>query len=249
MTETKKLNTNRLTRRDRLKGFWQRCSTWQKWVLRILGFLLAWPVVMTLVYAVVPPPVSNLMLMRALSGNGINKQWMKLDQMSPQLARAVISSEDARFCSHHGVDWVEFADAFGGTFDDFEAPSRGASTVSMQTAKNMFLWDGRGSGIRKLFEMPLALYMDLIWTKHRMLEVYLNIVEWGPGIYGAEAASQYHFKKSAAQLTRREASLLAAVLPNPIKRNAGKPSKRVNFTAARIQMRMNDIDAYLTCIH
>jgi len=238
-----------LNLRTRLKGFWGRRSRWQCWVLGIVGAIIAWPIVMTLVYGVLPPPVSNLMLSRLISGNGIHKQWMSLDQMSPQLARAVISSEDGRFCSHHGVDWVEFQDAFGGTFDDFEAPTRGASTVSMQTAKNLFLWDGRGSGIRKVFEMPLALYMDFIWTKHRMLEVYLNIVEWAPGVYGAEAASQFHFRKSASQLTRREAALLAAVLPNPIKRSAGKPSRRVNYIATRVQTRMADIDGYLTCIH
>jgi len=238
-----------LNLRTRLKSFWGRRSRWQRWVLGIVGAIIAWPIVMTLVYGVLPPPVSNLMLSRLISGNGIHKQWMSLDQMSPQLARAVISSEDGRFCSHHGVDWVEFQDAFGGTFDDFEAPTRGASTVSMQTAKNLFLWDGRGSGIRKVFEMPLALYMDFIWTKHRMLEVYLNIVEWAPGVYGAEAASQFHFRKSASQLTRREAALLAAVLPNPIKRSAGKPSRRVNYIATRVQTRMADIDGYLTCIH
>ena len=169
--------------------------------------------------------------------------------MAPNLARAVVSSEDARFCSHNGVDWIEFQDAFGATFEDGEAPTRGASTLSMQTAKNLFLWDGRGSTIRKGFEIPLAYWMDFVWTKHRMLEVYLNIVEWAPGVYGAEAASQYHFKKSASQLSRREAALLAAVLPNPIKRNAGKPSRGVNEVASRIQSRMADIDAYLTCIH
>ena len=169
--------------------------------------------------------------------------------MSPNLARAVVGSEDARFCGHNGVDWIEFQDAFGGTFEDGEAPTRGASTISMQTAKNMFLWDKGGSGIRKIFEIPLALWMDLIWTKHRMLEVYLNIVEWAPGIYGAEAASQFHFKKSASKLTKREAALLAAVLPNPIKRNAGKPSRGVNIVAGHIQSRMGAIDAYLTCIH
>ncbi len=249
MISPEELNLSSPSFKARLAAFWEGRSRWQRWLLGIIGCIIAWPIIMTLLYAVVPPPVSNLMLSRAILGNGITKQWISLDKMSPHLARAVISSEDARFCSHHGVDWVEFQDAFGGTFDDFEAPSRGASTVSMQTAKNLFLWDGRGSGIRKIFEMPLALYMDLIWTKHRMLEVYLNIVEWAPGIYGAEAASQYHFKKSAAQLTRREAALLAAVLPNPMKRNAGKPSKRVNFAAARIQLRMGAIDAYLTCIH
>ena len=232
-----------------LKDFWGKRLRWQRWVLGCLGCVIAWPIIMTLIYSVLPPPVSNLMLSRLILGNGIHKQWMSLDQMSPNLARAVVGSEDARFCGHNGVDWIEFQDAFGGTFEDGEAPTRGASTISMQTAKNMFLWDKGGSGIRKVFEIPLALWMDLIWTKHRMLEVYLNIVEWAPGIYGAEAASQFHFKKSASKLTKREAALLAAVLPNPIKRNAGKPSRGVNIVAGHIQSRMGAIDAYLTCIH
>jgi monofunctional glycosyltransferase len=117
----------------------------------------------------------------------------------------------------------------------------------MQVAKNLFLWDGR-SFIRKGLEMPLALWMDLIWTKRRMIEVYLNIVEWAPGVYGAEAASQLHFKKPAAKLTRREAALLAAVLPNPIKRQAGKPSKKVQKIANRIQFRARFMGPYLACI-
>ncbi len=186
------------------------------------------------------------MLLRLFNGNGLHKQWVSLDRISPNLPRAVLSSEDARFCIHHGVDWVEFQDAVDGG-DNGESPSRGASTVSMQTAKNMFLWDGR-SFIRKGLELPLAYYMDFIWTKRRMIEVYLNIVEWAPGVYGAEAAAQLHFHKSASQLTRREAALLAAVLPNPIKRNAGKPSRGVQTIASRIQLRMAAMDSYLTCI-
>jgi monofunctional glycosyltransferase len=232
---------------QRLKIFWSARVRWQRWALGIAGCIVAWPIVMTLVYGIIPPPVSNLQIMRLFTGNGLHKQWMRLDDMSPNLARAVLSSEDARFCFHHGVDWVEFQDAVGEAFDDQEGPSRGASTVSMQTAKNMFLWDGH-SIIRKIMEVPLAYWMDLIWTKHRMLEVYLNVVEWAPGVYGAEAASQLHFKKSASQLTRREAALLAAVLPNPIKRSAGKPSRRVKAIAARIQFRMAGMDAYLACI-
>ena len=121
-------------------------------------------------------------------------------------------------------------------FDDDEGPIRGASTISMQTAKNLFLWDGR-TFLRKGLEMPLALWMDLVWSKRRMIEIYLNIVEWAPGVYGAEAAAQHHFRKSAAKLTKREAALLAAVLPNPIKRKAGKPSKRVSAIANRILIR------------
>jgi monofunctional biosynthetic peptidoglycan transglycosylase len=132
-------------------------------------------------------------------------------------------------------------------FDDDEGLIRGASTISMQTAKNLFLWDGRNV-LRKGLEIPIAYWMDLLLSKRRMIEIYLNIVEWAPGVYGAEAASQLHFRKSAAKLTKREAALLAAVLPNPIKRKAGKPSKRVSSIANRIMSRMNGMGGYLTCL-
>lgn len=219
--------------------------------LRYAGYVAAalaiWPIVMTLVYALVPPPVSNIMLLRLFNGNGLHKTWVSLDQMSPNLAKAVITSEDARFCQHHGVDWVEFGGVINDALDKEEGLARGASTIPMQTAKNLFLWDRR-FGIRKLFEIPLAMWMDLVWSKRRMIEIYLNIVEWAPGVYGAEAAAQHHFKKPAAKLTRREAALLAAVLPNPIKRKAGKPSRGVTAAANRILIRMNGMAPYLTCL-
>jgi monofunctional biosynthetic peptidoglycan transglycosylase len=202
---------------------------------------------MTLVYAMVPPPFSNLQLQRVLSGNGITKNWVSLAEISPALPRAVVSSEDARFCQHHGVDWIEFQDVIDDALDAGEGPTRGASTISMQVAKNVFLWDGRNF-LRKGLEIPLAYWMDFVWSKRRMIEIYLNEVEWAPGIYGAEAAARYHFKKSAKQLTKREAALLAAVLPNPIKRNAGKPSKGVRRIANRILTRMTIMGPYLTCL-
>jgi monofunctional glycosyltransferase len=220
------------------------------WVRRIgiaIAVLALWPIVMTLVYAVVPPPISNVMMGRWLAGADLNRKWVDLDAISPNLQKAVVSSEDARFCEHHGVDWIEFQGVIDDALDADEGPLRGASTISMQTAKNLFLWDGR-SIIRKGLEIPLAYWMDLVWSKRRMIEVYLNIAEWGPGIYGAEEASQHHFKKPAAKLTRREAALLAAVLPNPIKRNAGKPSRGVTRIAERIQKRMAGIEPYLTCL-
>ncbi len=223
-----------------------RFGPWPRRALRVLAVLALWPIVMTLVYAVVPPPVSNVMIFRLFTGNGLHKDWVSLDQMSPNLARAVIASEDARFCEHYGVDWAEVQGVVEDVFDD-EGPVRGASTISMQAAKNLFLWDGR-SFLRKGLELPSALWMDLIWSKRRMLEVYLNIIEWGPGIYGAEAAARHHFNKPASRLTRREAALLAAVLPNPIKRKAGKPSKRVSAIANRILIRMNTMGPYLTCL-
>jgi monofunctional glycosyltransferase len=222
-------------------------NRWLRWGAYAVGFLAAWPIVMTLVYAVVPPPFSNIMLLRVLSGNGIDKQWVSLDQMAPALPRAVISSEDARFCEHNGVDWVELQGVIDDAMDNGEGPTRGASTIPMQTAKNLFLWDGR-LAIRKLIEIPLALWIDLVWSKRRVIEVYLNIVEWAPGVYGAEAAAQHHFHKSAKNLTKKEAALLAAVLPNPIKRNAGKPSKGVRGVATRILLRMSGMAPYLTCL-
>jgi monofunctional glycosyltransferase len=220
---------------------------WPRRLLKVLGILVLLPVVLTIVYAFVPPPVTNVMLLRAIQGNGLNKDWVSLDQISPHLAASVLSSEDARFCDHNGVDWKELQGVIDDLTDDAEGPVRGASTISMQTAKNLFLWDGR-SFLRKVLELPLALYMDTIWTKRRMLEIYLNIAEWAPGVYGAEAASQFHFRKPASKLTRQEAALLAAVLPNPIKRKAGKPSKGVRRIAARIQIRARIMGPYLTCL-
>ena len=221
--------------------------SWLRRMLRVAAVLAVIPIILTMVYAVVPPPVSNVMVLRVLTGNGLDKDWVGLDQMSPWLAKAVITSEDARFCEHYGVDWVEFQGVVEDAFDDDEGPIRGASTIPMQTAKNLFLWDGRFI-LRKGLELPLALWMDFVWSKRRMIEIYLNIVEWAPGVYGAEAAAQHHFKKSAAKLSRREAALLAAVLPNPIKRKAGKPSKRVAGIASRIMIRMGGMGPYLACL-
>jgi monofunctional glycosyltransferase len=229
------------------KSLFQRLGPWPRRLLKVAGVLLVLPLILTFVYALVPPPVSNMMLLRAVQGNGIKKDWVSFNDISPHLAAAVITSEDARFCSHHGVDWTEVKEVVDDVFDENDGPIRGASTITMQSAKNLFLWDGRFA-IRKVLELPLALYMDALLSKRRMIEIYLNIVEWAPGIYGAEAAARHHFGKSAKNLTRREAALLAAVLPNPIKRKAGKPSKAVRRIADRIQIRARAMEPYLTCL-
>jgi monofunctional biosynthetic peptidoglycan transglycosylase len=229
------------------KAWLKRWGPWPRRIAMAFALICAWPIVMTLVYAVVPPPLSNVQLLRSLSGNGLDRQWVSLDRISPSLVQAVIASEDSRFCEHSGVDWIEFNAVIGQAFDEDGTVSRGASTISMQTAKNLFLWEGR-SFVRKGLELPLAYWMDFVWSKRRMIEIYLNIVEWAPGVYGAEAAARHHFNKPASKLTRREASLLAAVLPNPIKRNAGKPSKLVSLLASRIRSRMAIIGPYLTCL-
>ena len=205
--------------------------------------MICWPLLTSLIYIVVPVPVTNLMIFRLFSGNGIHKSWRSLHEISENLPRAVIAAEDQRFCSHHGVDWTEMQDALDGE----DGPSRGASTIPMQVAKNLYLWEGR-SAIRKGLELPLAFYMDSVLSKRRMMEIYLNVVEWAPGVYGAEAAAQHHFGKPASRLTVRESALLAASLPNPLKRDAGRPSSGVRAVANHIQDSMEAMDAYLTCL-
>jgi monofunctional glycosyltransferase len=203
-----------------------------------LGLALLWVfavVLLGLVYRVVPP-VSTLMVGRWLTGAEVNRDWTDLKGISRQLPLAVIASEDGRFCLHDGVDW----DALWSVIEtaDEDGPARGASTVAMQTAKNLFLWPSR-SYVRKGLELPVALYLDFVWPKQRMIEVYLNIAEWGEGIFGAEAAARTYFRKGAAQLTRRDAALLATALPNPLLRNPARPSARHRALAARVLQRMN----------
>lgn len=189
-------------------------------VLQALLVLILLPPVLTVIYSVVPA-VSTLMLARYVQFLWVDRQWVPLEEISPNLIRSVITSEDSGFCSNHGVEWgvlQEQVEALG----DGEKP-RGASTITMQTAKNLFLW-GERSYIRKGLELPLALMLDAILTKRRILEIYLNIAEWGEGVFGAEAAAQAWYGKKAKDLTRTEAARLATALPNPIVRNPAKPS-------------------------
>jgi monofunctional biosynthetic peptidoglycan transglycosylase len=209
--------------------------------------LLTLPIFLSLYYAVLPPPISALMIERLPMARSIDYRWVPLAAISPELARAVVTAEDARFCQHQGVDWRAVQDVVEEAFDGDEQPIRGASTIAMQTVKNLFLWEGR-SMIRKAMEIPLALWIEAIWPKKRVIEIYMNIVEWAPGIYGAEAAAQKHFGKSAKALSRREAALLASVLPNPLKRRAGRPSPAVKRKAGVIERRVDEMGALLDCV-
>ena len=182
--------------------------------------LLLLPYLMTPFYAF-GEPVSTVMLWRHLTGERVQRQYAPLSRISPALALAVIVAEDGRFCSHHGVDFAQIRDALADA-EDLE-DVRGGSTITQQLAKNLFLWPGR-SWLRKALEFPLALWIDLVLSKRRILEIYLNIAEWGPhGEFGVEAGSRYAFGKSAHELSRYQAALLAAVLPNPARRNAHAP--------------------------
>ncbi len=200
-------------------------------VLAVAGGLLAMLVV---AYAFINPPASNLMIAHRLAGKPVQHTWVAFERISPNVVHAVVPSEDARFCRHWGIDWGELYHAIANA--DARGP-RGASTITMQTAKNLFLWSDRNY-VRKAIEMPLALAMDFVWSKRRMLEVYLNIAEWGPGVFGIEAAARHHFSKSASTLTKREAALLAAALPNPIVRRAGRPGPRTRAYARIVRKRM-----------
>ena len=159
--------------------------------------LVALPLVLLPLYALVNPPVTTVMLFKALGGAGIDKSWAGIEDISPRLVRAVITSEDQRFCFHHGIDWVEVQNAL----DDEDGRFRGASTITMQTVKNLFLWTGR-SWVRKALEAPLALYAELFLSKRRIMEIYLNIVEWDEGVYGAVGGLAALFQRAAGKAFR-----------------------------------------------
>ncbi|MBB4230804.1 monofunctional biosynthetic peptidoglycan transglycosylase [Rhizobium mongolense] len=215
-------------------------------VLATAGFLIL-PYVLIFVY-LIPfiHPVSTLMLRDIVLLRGYDRQWVSLDDISPVLVQSVMMSEDGQYCFHGGVDWGEMQELVAETLDG-EA-TRGGSTIPMQTAKNLFLWNGR-SFVRKALELPLAVASDLVWTKRRLMEIYLNIAEWGPGIYGIEAAARYHFKVPASKLSRRQAALLAVSLPNPIDRNAGKPRRGLRSLASVIERRAQGSGDYIRCLY
>jgi monofunctional biosynthetic peptidoglycan transglycosylase len=210
---------------------------------RILIFATTGGVILSVLvvalYRIVPPPVTPLMLIRLVEGHAISKSWRSLDEISPNLARAAMAGEDGKFCQHHGFDW-EAIEAAWHRYEQGTKRLHGASTISMQTAKNVFLWPGR-DWIRKGLEAYFTVLIELAWGKPRIMEIYLNVVEWGPGIYGAEAASQFYFHKSAKALSPEEAARLAAILPDPLKWSASRPDRYVAERAAIIRAGMPEV--------
>ena len=217
-----------------------------RWLWRIALAVVVLALLPTLlVLAYLPPavhPISTLMMKDLAMFAGYDRRWTPLDDIGERLVHSVMMSEDGQFCSHHGID-------LGVVLDDFlsGAPTRGGSTITMQTVKNLFLWHGR-SYVRKAIELPYAVYLDLVMPKRRIMEIYLNIAEWGPGIYGAEAAARHHFGKSTRELTARQAALLAVTLPNPLARTPGKPSNALNRLAATIERRAGHAGGYNACL-
>ncbi|MDF2603869.1 monofunctional biosynthetic peptidoglycan transglycosylase [Sphingomonas sp.] len=204
-----------------------------RWLLKAAFWFVALSVLLVVALRFVPPPFTFTMLGDLLAGRSVTKQWMPLDRIDPDMARAAIAGEDAKFCSHHGFDLEAIA---GAAYRNAQGGRiRGGSTISQQTAKNVFLFQG-GGYIRKAFEAWFTLLIEAIWGKRRIMEVYLNVAETGIGTYGVEAGAQRYFNHSASKLTPTEAARIAAVLPLPKKREAVAPSgfvRRHGNTIAR----------------
>ncbi len=190
------------------------------------------PVIAVAVYRFAPPPLTFLMVERMVEGHGFDRRWVPLSRISPQLVRSVIGAEDARFCEHHGFDWIAIRKAM--THND-QRPGRvrGGSTISQQTAKNVFLWPQR-NWVRKGLETWFTVLIEAIWGKPRIMEVYLNSIEWGPGVYGAEAAAQANFRVSAARLSPAQAARLAAIIPKPLAWKAARPGPYIQRRGGHI---------------
>jgi len=198
----------------------------------VLLVLILGPIVAVAVYKFVPPPVTILMLERLAQGDGLDHRWVPLADMSPTLPRAAVAAEDAHFCTHHGFDFGAIEKAMKHDARDPHA-IRGGSTISQQTAKNVFLWPSR-SWVRKGFEAYFTVLIEAIWGKRRIMEVYLNTVEMGPGVYGVEAASQRYFHRDARNLSPAQAARLIAILPSPLKWQVVDPGPYVRRRSGRI---------------
>jgi monofunctional biosynthetic peptidoglycan transglycosylase len=214
-------------------------------IMILLLVLLLLPYAIAVLYRVVTP-VSTPMLWRWITGQRVERIFVPLGMMQPSLPLAVIAAEDARFCSHAGIDWRQVQDAIEDADDITEA--RGGSTLTQQVAKNLFLWPGR-SFVRKALEVPLAYWIDLVLGKRRVMEIYLNIAEWGPhGEFGADAGARSAFGKSVRTINPSEAALLAAILPNPKRRSARQPGPSVRRLAGIYLARAQGGAALAACL-
>jgi monofunctional biosynthetic peptidoglycan transglycosylase len=215
-------------------------------VLRFVGramlYFVIGSVLWVALYRFVPPPVTATMLVNAVDGRGITKDWMSLDDMSPNMPIAAIAAEDGNFCRHFGFDFKAMYNALENNIEG-RRKIRGGSTISQQTAKNAFLWQN-GGYVRKAFEAWFTLLIELLWSKKRIMEVYLNVAETGIGTYGANAGSMRYFRHDASRLSRAEAARIAAVLPLPKKRAAVAPTGYTRRYGDRIARRMGQVERY-----
>ncbi|MDD2488392.1 MAG: monofunctional biosynthetic peptidoglycan transglycosylase [Bacteroidales bacterium] len=238
VTSNKKVKPKK--KKSNKKNLWRKL--WKViWVTTAGYFALS--IVLTLAYKFINPPFTILMIQRsfeqAFSSERdlrLKKDWVDIDEISPNMIKAVIASEDNLFNKHNGFDTKAIERAI--QHNKRGKRIRGASTISQQTSKNVFLWNGR-NWVRKGLETYYTILIEATWSKERIMEVYLNVIEFGDGIYGVEAASQTFFHKSAKNLTKRESALLASVLPSPLKRNAANPSRWLNQRANRVMYMMD----------
>jgi len=226
----------------------RRQPLWVRILIGLLIFVLVFPPLWVGVYRFVPPPITPLMIIRMTQGKGMDYRWRPLSQISPALVQAAVAGEDARFCEHHGFDFAAMKAAMRAN-QRRPGKVRGGSTISQQTAKNAFLWPGR-TFVRKAVEAYFTVLIEHLWGKRRIMEVYLNIVEMGPGIYGAQSAAQHYFHTDASRLTGLEASRLAAIFPNPLKWQAATPGKYVQKRSRKIGGAMAFVraDGLIACV-
>ena len=226
------------------RGFVRRAL---RWLLRAILIFVGGSILWVIVYRFVPPPITMTMIGDVIGGKSISKDWMPLSEMDPDMAHAVVSAEDGNFCRHHGFDFTAIQKALAG--NEAGRRYRGGSTISQQTAKNAFLWQGR-SWVRKGLEAWFTGLIELIWGKKRIMEVYLNIAETGLGTYGANAGAMRYFHHDASGLSPAEAARIAAILPLPKKRSAIDPHGFVRRYGDRIARRLGPMKrgGYLACL-
>lgn len=226
----------------RVQDFWFGSGPRPPWLRRILAIIFALfvplPIVLLLLFRVVPVPFTPEMIIPLVEGEGVHNHWLARSEMAPALTRAVIASEDNDFCTHHGFDWKDIDKAI--KEHEHGRRLRGASTISQETARTLFLFPVR-SWVRKGAEAYLTVLMEFLWPKERILTAYLNLVDWGHGNFGAEAASQAYFHKSASQLNDREAARLAVVLADPDVWRAARPGPYVAARTNTILARMGEV--------
>ncbi len=222
----------------------RRFYSYHPLVKALLIFLLL-PYVLSVPYQLIHPP-STLMLYDLAKLRLPDRDWVGLDAISPNLVKAVITSEDSAFCEHWGFDFDQLKKSWHKAQKN-DAPVKATSTITQQLAKNLFLWHGR-SWLRKGLEIPLTFWLEMTWSKRQIIETYLNVVEWDDGVYGAEAAARHYFGKSARSVNIAQAALLATTLPNPAERNAAHPGPAQAIMSAQLVGRALRSTPDLTCI-
>lgn len=198
-----------------------------RWTLRLVSVVFLLAVFLTVLWGLINPPTTYYMMQESRRLGGVEREWVNIEQIAPIMARAAVAAEDANFCLHWGLD----INAIRAAID--EGGGRGASTISQQVVKNVYLWHGR-SYVRKVLEAGMTPLVEALWTKRRILEVYLNVAEFDEGVFGVGAAAQHYFGVDAADLTQVQAARLAAILPDPKGRSASNPSRFVRNRAAQI---------------